>query len=125
MPDTKQCILAIDDTVMQLHALVKILQPKYMVRVAKDGTTGLDFARQYEIDLILLDLIMPGLSGMEVLNALKRSEKTRHIPVIIVSGNTSKEDMERGILEGACDYIKKPFNKETVIRSVELALGMT
>ena len=122
MPDRKLCILAIDDTAMQLHVLIKILQPSYTVRVAKDGLTGLEFARRYEIDLILLDMVMEGMSGLQVLSALKESELTRDIPVIIVSGNTSDSDVSAGLGLGASRYIKKPFEHETVLNNVKQVL---
>ena len=118
----KKCILAIDDTVMQLHALIKILQPKYTVRIAKDGESGFEFAQKYNVDLILLDMIMPGMSGLEVLKALKETEKTKNIPVILVTGNTSNEDEKKGFSLGAADYIKKPFNENTVVQSVSKLL---
>lgn len=125
MQESKKCILAIDDTAMQLHALIKILQPMYTVRVAKDGETGLEFAQKYDIDLILLDMIMPGLSGLEVLERLKADKKTQNIPVILATGNTSEEDEEAGRSLGAVDYIKKPFDTETVHNRIATALRGT
>ena len=123
MQDTKKCILAIDDTPMQLHALIKILQPTYTVRVAKDGESGLDFVKKYDIDLILLDMIMPGISGLEVLYKLKESDETKNIPVILATGNTAEEDRQEGLRLGAADYIYKPFDEAILLSSVTAALN--
>jgi len=115
----KKCILAIDDTAMQLHSIINILQPMYTVRIAKNGKTGLDFAQKYDIDLILLDMVMPDMPGLEVLNTLMTSEKTKHIPVILATGSTSDEDKQEGLSMGAADCIKKPFEKANVLETVE------
>lgn len=124
MSEEKPCILAIDDAAMQLHAIVKILQPTYNVKVAKSGEEGLEFVHKYDIDLILLDMVMPGLSGIDVLVALKGSSKTKHIPVILVTGNSSTEDKIRGFSLGASDYIVKPFNADIVTKKVAQLLRM-
>ena len=122
MQDEKKIILAIDDTPMQLHALIEILKPVYTVRVAKDGKAGLNFVNKYRIDLILLDMVMPGMSGFEVLEALKASDQTKNIPVVLATGATSEEDVKRGFYLGAADYIKKPFDKDKVMQSVSKLL---
>ena len=122
MSDEKPCILAIDDTAMQLYAIVKILQPTYNVMVAKSGEAGLEFVNNYDIDLILLDMIMPGLSGLEVLEALKNSAKTRDIPVVLVTGNSNSEDKLKGFSLGASDYIVKPFDADNLLKRVDQLL---
>ena len=121
----KKTILAIDDTAMQLHALIKILQPIYSVKVAKDGETGLEFAQKSNIDLIFLDMVMPGMSGLEVLEALKASDKTKNIPVILATGSTSAENQQKGFDLGAACYIQKPFEQEKVMQSINQVLGYT
>jgi diguanylate cyclase (GGDEF)-like protein len=107
--EKKHCLLAIDDSPMQLRALSHILSPLYEVKVAKSGTSGIDLAQRYDVDLILLDLIMPDMSGFEVLSALKNLEETKDIPVIFITGSDSNEDEEKGLALGAVDYIRKPF----------------
>ena len=122
MQNPKKCILAIDDTAMQLHALIKILQPTYTVKIAKSGEAGLEFVQKNNIDLILLDVIMPGMSGLDVLKNLKSSENTKNIPVILATGNTSESDQQEGLSLGAADYIQKPFEQAKVIESVTRVL---
>jgi CheY-like chemotaxis protein len=107
---------------MQLHALIRILQPTYAVRVAKDGEKGLEIAHKYDVDLILLDMIMPGLSGLAVLKALKASKKTKDIPVILATGNTSQKDIEESRAMGVTSYIQKPFEHKKVMQSVRQIL---
>ena len=114
MNEDRKIILAVDDTPMQLHALIKILQPLYAVKIAKSGEAGIEFAMNNKIDLIMLDVIMPGMSGLEVLEILKQEEKTKNIPVVLATGNTSEDDKKNGMDKGASDYIEKPFDHNIV-----------
>jgi len=107
----KKCILLIDDDPIQLMTLGRILSPQYDVKMAKGGEAGLKLAVEYNIDLILLDLVMEGMSGFEVLKRLKESEETKHILVVFVSGSDSPEDEAMGLALGAVDYIRKPYTE--------------
>lgn len=111
-----------DDERSNLDVLMHILKPNYGVRVAKSGTSALKVATEYQPDLILLDVLMPDMSGFEVLRALKESDRTRHIPAIFVTGLSRVEDEERGFHAGAVDYIVKPFNHAIVKARVETHL---
>ncbi|MCL2224506.1 MAG: response regulator [Defluviitaleaceae bacterium] len=115
------CILIIDDTPMIISALSRILLPHYKVKVARDGEEGLKLVERFPISVILLDVNMPGISGFEVLEKLQSSEKTKSIPVIILTASDEKEDMKQAFSLGAVDYIKKPFTEEDVLRRVKLA----
>ena len=84
------------------------------VITAVSGQEALEKAVSEEPDLILLDIIMPGMSGFEVLSKLKESDVTSGVPVIVVSGLTAEEDEEKGLSLGAVDYIAKPFKKAIV-----------
>jgi len=101
--------LVIDDDPVQLMIIGRMLSSQYDVKVAKSGEPGLKLAAEYHIDLILLDLVMQDMSGFEVLSRLKQSDKTKDIPVIIITGCVSKEDEIRGLSLGAADYIRKPY----------------
>jgi len=120
MDGGKQCILIIDDTPMQIRVLAEILSPLYDVKIAKSGEKGLELARKYNVDLILLDIIMDGLSGFEVLAELKKSSETKHIPVIFITSMDSMEDRAAGLSRGAVDYITKPFLDEAVRMRVSM-----
>ena len=119
-PGNKPTVLIVDDTPMIISTLSRMLLPLYNVKVAKDGKEGLRLANSHTIDLILLDLHMPGISGFDVLTQLKENEKTRNLPVIFITGSDESDDEEQGFLLGAVDYIKKPFVEESVLHRVEL-----
>jgi diguanylate cyclase (GGDEF)-like protein len=109
-------ILVVDDENSNLVALDKILRPEYTVLTARSGDEALRLAGAHKPDLMLLDVIMPGMSGFEVLVKLKESVDTKNIPVIIITGITGDNDEERGFFLGAVDYITKPF-KNTIVKA--------
>ena len=115
-------ILIVDDTPMIISALTRILSPHYKVKAAKDGESGLKLAAEHDIDLVLLDISMPNMSGFDVIERLKVSRKTADIPVIFITGSTEAEDEATGFSLGAVDYIKKPFTQESVLHRVRLYL---
>jgi PAS domain S-box-containing protein len=110
----KNSILIVDDEKINLEVLNSILSPEYNIYMTKSGVSALDLARNNEPNLILLDIIMPDMSGFDVLAQLKSSEKTRHIPVIIITGLNSNEDEEKGLALGAADFIHKPLTTNIV-----------
>jgi len=122
MSEQKQCILIIDDSPMQLVALENILAPLYDTKLAKTGAEGVRIAQSTNIDLILLDLVLPDESGFDVLRQLKQSKDTMDIPVIFVTGRVSCEDEATGLNIGAVDYIRKPFTDVVVKLRVEIHL---
>jgi diguanylate cyclase (GGDEF)-like protein len=112
-------ILVIDDETANLMVLNRILSPEYTVFTAKSGEEGLSRVASEPPDLILLDIILPGINGFEVLKTLKGAPETRSIPVIIITGLDNDIDEERGLLLGAVDYISKPFKNHIVIARVK------
>ena len=106
----RPCILVIDDSSLELRATSNILSSMYDVKIATGGREGIRVAQNSEIDLILLDLNMPEISGFEVLCELKDSEKTADIPVIIITSSESINDEVRGLALGASDFIRKPID---------------
>ncbi len=104
-------ILVVDDNASNRDVLERRLTREgHNVVVAADGASALELVRLQEFDLILLDLIMPDLSGFEVLRRLKTSEKSRDIPVIVISALDELDAVVRCIEAGAEDYLSKPFN---------------
>jgi DNA-binding response OmpR family regulator len=81
----------------------------FEVYTAEDGPSGIKAARKYKLDLILLDVVMPGMDGLEVLLNLKQHKKTRNIPVFMLTAQSSLGNMESAFARGADDYITKPF----------------
>jgi len=110
----KNTILITDDSAMDLDTISHILQADYTVYTATDGPTCLEIARTKVPDLILLDIVMPGMCGFETINALKENTLTADIPVIFITALTQAEDEEKGFTMGAADYISKPFSSAVV-----------
>jgi len=107
-------ILIADDEKMNVDMLGGILSPMYNLLVSRNGTRAVELAKEHTPDLILLDVLMPDMTGFEVIKVLKGDEKTVNIPVIFITGLSSAEDEARGFALGAVDYITKPFNKAVV-----------
>jgi len=110
----KNSVLIVDDEKSNLEVLISILSPDHTVYMTKSGAAALEMANKYVPDIILLDIIMPDMNGFDVLAALKASDKTRHIPVIFITGLDSIEDEERGLDLDAADFIHKPFSAKIV-----------
>ena len=117
-------ILIVDDEKFSVNVLAHILRHGYTIYTAKDGKTGLEMANEYMPDIILLDIIMPEMDGYEVLSVLKSSEKTKHIPVIFVTGLDSGESTKNDPVLGMADCIYKPFKASDVRAKVEKHIKM-
>ena len=118
-------VLIVDDTPQNLSILGELLQPLYRVRAANSGERALAIARsELQPDIILLDVMMPGMDGYEVIRQLKQDEVTRGIPVIFVTALTESREEQRGLALGAVDYITKPFNPEIVLARVKSQLEL-
>lgn len=110
---SKDKILIVDDIAENIHFLIEILKDDYSLVAAKDGETALDFAMQTpHPDLILLDIVMPGMDGYDVLVKLKANPKTAKIPVIFVTALGEVGNESKGLELGAIDYVVKPFVPE-------------
>jgi signal transduction histidine kinase len=110
----KNSVLIVDDIPLNLKVLTDILKSEYTVYPVDNGMSALEVAERFVPDLILLDILMPDMSGYEVLAELKKSERTEQIPVIFITGLGEASDEERGLAIGAADYITKPFNDEVI-----------
>jgi len=110
----KNSVLIVDDATSNITVLTHILSPEYTIYAAKNGPDALEAAKEHAPDVILLDILMPGMDGYEVLTELKASPATRTIPVIFVTGLDSAQDEAKGLALGASDYISKPFNDAIV-----------
>jgi len=107
-------ILIVDDTVFYLDNLVSILSDNYQVSVARSGEEALEEIETIRPDLILLDIMMPGMNGYEVCRRLKSDEETRYIPVIFLTAKSDEQSEAMGFTLGAVDYIIKPFSQDLV-----------
>ncbi|MFA5354724.1 MAG: HD domain-containing phosphohydrolase [Thermodesulfovibrionales bacterium] len=122
-PDQRPQVLCIDDEEMNLRLLEAFLVPRgYDVILAGGGKAGLEILRSRAVDIVLLDVMMPELSGFEVCREIKEDESLRNIPVIMVTGLSSSADRIRGIESGAEDFISKPFVKGEVLARIKMLL---
>jgi len=110
----KNSILLVDDSTQNCISLTHILDKDYNVYVSKDGHDAIETAKICSPDVILLDIIMPGMDGYEVLSVLNNHEKLKQIPVIFLTGLDDAGDEEKGLSMGAADYITRPYNDEVV-----------
>jgi sigma-B regulation protein RsbU (phosphoserine phosphatase) len=120
----KESILLVDDNPTNLQMLFQLLEKSVGCKllVAKSGETALTIARRTQPDLILLDIMMPGIDGFEVCRRLKADPATRPIPVIFLSALDETADKVKGLQLGAVDYVSKPFQAEEVIARVNTHL---
>ena len=118
-------VLIVDDAPENLSILNDLLRPYYRVRVANSGIRALRVANsEPKPDLIMLDVMMPGMDGYEVITKLKDDPNTTDIPVIFVTALESSADEERGLMLGAVDYITKPLRPAIVIQRVKTHLEL-
>ena len=123
--ETQDSILMVDDNATNLQVLSQTLAGRdYRLLVAKNGESALAIVRKAQPDLILLDIMMPGMDGFEVCRQLKADPATHDIPIIFLSALGQTEDKVRGLQLGAVDYITKPFQPEEVIARVETHLTL-
>lgn len=109
--DNETRILIVDDERQNIKMLTELLRQDYKIMAAKTGEQALKVIEANILpDLILLDIMMPGMNGYEVCEKLKTDEKTKEIPVILVTAVTEIEDAARGFQAGAVDFIQKPLN---------------
>jgi len=106
----KNSLLIVDDEKMTLNFLTHVLGSEYTIYSASTGENAIKIAREYLPDLILLDILMPGMDGYQTLSELRNCMETSRIPVIFTSGLSSTEDEEKGLSLGVVDYITKPFS---------------
>lgn len=116
---TRGRILVIDDEPLNRDVLRRVLKDDFRVETVNDAETGwLRLQRGPEIEVLLLDLVLPGMGGLQLLDRIRADTELKDLPVLIISGLNSAEDEERGFLRGASDYISKPFRHAVVTHRV-------
>lgn len=118
-------VLVVDDEA-SLRALVKANLEIDGLEVieAVDGYEGMDMMREKKPDLVLLDIMMPGKDGIEMLEEISADEELRDIPIVLLTAKGEQEDLEKGADLGARGHITKPFDPEQMVRTVKAALGI-
>ena len=123
MNNQQSVILCVDDESINLSLLEAVLTPRgYQILLAQEGTTALARLRSERIDLVLLDVMMPGMDGFEVCRRIKEDETLRGIPVVMITAYAARENRIRGIEVGAEDFLAKPFDRAEVLARVAMLL---
>lgn len=112
-------ILIVDDTVKNIQMAMNILKNEgFKMFYAKNGEMALKLIEEHNFDLILLDIMMPGLNGFEVCEKIKNSDNHKNIPIVFLSGKDSTTDIEQAYESGGIDYVIKPFIRIELITKV-------
>ena len=122
-PERKKILLVDDSRTSLLMERMILRQGPYDLVIANDGVEAVEQARAESPDLILMDVVMPRMTGFEALRALRLSEATRNIPVILVTTRGESENVEEGWEAGCNDYVNKPINPEELLAKVRSCLA--
>ena len=116
-------ILIVDDSPTELHVLSQMLtRGGFETVTAEDGEEGIEKAKSELPDLILMDVVMPGLNGFQATRKLSRDAATKHIPVVMVTTKDQDTDREWGMRQGARDYMVKPVKSDELLAKVKTLL---
>lgn len=117
-------ILVVDDSPTETHVFVNVLSKHgHDVMTAASGGDGIDMAGTEQPDVILMDVVMPGMNGFQATRQITRNSGTSHIPVIIVSSKGQDADRVWGVRQGASEYLTKPIDEKSLMRAVNDVLA--
>jgi CheY-like chemotaxis protein len=119
----KTILLADDEANLRMLVHTTLDDPQYKILEAADGTAALELAKQEHPDLLVLDWMMPGMTGIEVARALRNDNNTSHIPIIMLTAKGQEKDKEQGRAFGAYAYLVKPFSPLELLEKVQEILG--
>ena len=112
-------ILVVDDSPTETHLMVNVLSKHgHDVMTAASGGDGIDLAGAEQPDVILMDVVMPGINGYQATRQLTRAHSTSHIPVIMISSKSQDADRVWGVRQGASEYLTKPVDEKALLRAV-------
>jgi CheY-like chemotaxis protein/two-component sensor histidine kinase len=120
----EKTVLIVDDSESNIDILVELLAPTYEVVVSMDGENALEMANELEIDIILLDIVMPGMDGYEVCGELKTNPKTKEIPILFITAKSDDESIAKAYEVGGVDYVTKPFRPKELRARLETHLNL-
>jgi len=116
-------ILIVDDSPTEAHVLKGMLEKHgFEVETAENGTEGIERAKELKPDLILMDVVMPGLNGFQATRQLTKDPETKDIPVIIVTTKDQETDRVWGMRQGARDFLTKPVAEKTLMEKISAAM---
>lgn len=121
--DRTRVLVVDDDRDIRDLVTFKLEQAGYEVRQAEDGLQALDAVRAWAPDLVVLDVMMPGLSGIDVVRELRADPASSATPVILLTAKAQEADVETGFVTGADDYVVKPFSPRELVSRVQAVLA--
>lgn len=114
-------ILVVDDSATERHIIGEILtKAGFSVSFAQDGEAGVALAKSEKPDLIVMDVVMPGLNGFQATRAISKDEETQNIPIILCTTKDQETDRVWGIRQGAKDYVLKPVNGSELLKKIAM-----
>lgn len=120
--ENKKTLLIVDDTKINIDILIELLGGVYDILVSLNSARALELIDEHHIDLILLDILMPGINGYDLCRILKSKEDTSSIPVIFITANTDEESIDTAFEVGGIDYITKPFKALELLARIKTHL---
>ena len=123
-PDRSPTLLVVEDDSESAQLLVRLFGSRYRVLLAADGASGLEMALASEPDVILLDVMMPGMDGFECCERLKSDPRTAQVPVVFITGVQRSDAESRGLALGAADFVSKPLNPIVLDRRVQIQVEL-
>ena len=120
----RRSLLIVDDNSANLKLVAAVLNPYYQLSITDNGETAIKIAELKIPDLILLDVMMPGMSGFDVCKYLKQNEKTREIPIIFLTAKNEESDIVMAFDIGGADYVLKPFKTREILSRVKTQIDL-
>lgn len=120
---SKKILIVEDEQDIAENLKARLSLDKYKVVVAKDGKEGVEKARSEKPDLIILDVMLPYINGFDVCQILKIEEKTKAIPILMLTALPHMDDAEKGFQSGAADFLNKPYSNERLMQKVKKLIG--
>jgi len=116
---TKHILIVDDDQICLLGIEMLLFETSFVIKSALGGEEGLKYLKTYpQVDLILLDLMMPDIHGLRLLEIIRQDSKLKNIPVIIQTGVVTESEHQKAIALGAVEVLRKPYNKETLFKAI-------
>ncbi len=113
-------ILILDDNDLNITILEGILEKKFNIHVAKNGADAIERIKKENFDLVILDIMMPDMSGIEVCEKIKKNEVKKHTPIVFLSAAADDIDLRKAVFDaGAVDFISKPFKASCILERID------
>lgn len=122
---SQSTVLAVDDSIPVQKLVKRILEKHYQLVFANNTTEALTVLHRQSIDLMLLDISMPGMDGLELCRVLRGLPNFNHLPIVMLTSRNGAQDRVEGRLSGATEYLTKPFSEEELLHTIEKILNQT